>query len=113
MSDIYTKIMARIAQEGNCWQWQGATSMDGLPQYGRKKLSVRRFLYERDHGPLKRGKAINMTCGNSQCVNLAHMAIPADHDHKAYLREYVKRKRTIAQWRRLVLAAIERRREAA
>lgn len=110
--DVYREIMARL-EAGECWQWRGALSVGGLPQYGKNKINIRRELYIRAHGALIRGKPLSVTCGNAKCVNPAHVHAPADYDSKAYQRAHYKRRRTFARWTVLVQRAIARRRAEA
>jgi hypothetical protein len=38
-------------------------------------VRIRRFLWEREYGPLEAGQMVRATCGNWRCVALAHMAV--------------------------------------
>lgn len=39
------------------------------------KVQVRRWLWEREHGPLPRGRYVHASCGNPACVGLEHAVV--------------------------------------
>ncbi len=62
-----------VVMPNECWVWTGTVSAGGSPQIRRKGkvLSVRRFLYEKDHDLIE-GRRLHTTCRDKACVNPDH-----------------------------------------
>src|SRR5438128_318548 len=61
------KIAAYSRVEGTCRIWEESkTDKKGYPvvHHDGKEQRLRKYLYERKHGPLKNGEIITMSCGN-------------------------------------------------
>jgi hypothetical protein len=72
------RFWPKVVQQGECWQWIGATMPNG---YGRFGLGVKqagtvlahRWSYEHLVGPILGGLVIDHLCRNRACVNPQHM----------------------------------------
>lgn len=63
----------RTIDDGGCLVWQGRTCGGNVPAPKWKKYSLRRMVFERFHGPLKKSDLITFTCGNSLCLEYEHL----------------------------------------
>lgn len=66
-------VRARCVEDGDCLRWTG-TLYNGHPggTLDRKKILIRRALYERANGAIPAGKIIRCSCGTPLCVELEH-----------------------------------------
>jgi hypothetical protein len=71
----YLRLVSRLLDPGECWEWAGSRNKDG---YG--KFSVRdafaqphRVAYEMFIGPIPDGLEIDHTCNNPPCCNPHHL----------------------------------------
>lgn len=66
------EINAQCVQNGECLLWTG-TLQDGIPMAKRdgKHYSIRKVIWDQFRGASRGG--VVMTCGNSDCLNPAHM----------------------------------------
>ena len=60
-----------------CWPWMGGTGNSGTPtmQINKRSKSVRRVLWELDHGSTPEHYVVSDTCGNRQCMNPSHLRL--------------------------------------
>lgn len=77
-----TRLWARIDRTSpdGCWIWTGAVAgapphKQGVMLWGGRQEYVSRILYEMEHGAIPYGRYVTHTCGNSLCVNPAHLAL--------------------------------------
>lgn len=58
-----------------CLVWTGARNRDGYgrARSGGKRVSVHRWVYEREHGPIEPGVLIDHACWNRACVEVTHL----------------------------------------
>lgn len=88
-------IESRIDHQGDCWLWTGGLSGNNsnAPQirFQKKKYNVKRYLYERQHGPLN-GQQLRNACGDKLCVNPAHQEIVVRLSKAEYSRQARARK---------------------
>lgn len=71
-----------IDVDTGCWVWQKGT-IRGYPMgSGSTGTSrVHRAYYERAHGPIPPGHDIHHLCGNTRCINPAHLQAAHERDH--------------------------------
>jgi len=79
------RIDAKIAppDENGCMLWTGHVGSTGTACFvdgKRANVVVRRFVYQRVHGPLPRTRLVKVTCGNRRCCNVDHMTLSAVND---------------------------------
>lgn len=81
MSGLLDYVGARTAEDGDCLRWTG-TLYNGHPggTLDRKKILIRRALYERANGPIPAGKIIRCTCNTPLCVQLKHCKLTTYRD---------------------------------
>jgi hypothetical protein len=89
------RFLAKVELTLLCWEWRGAVGSSGYGVFhaGPGLELAHRFAYEALVGPIPEGCDLDHLCGNTRCVNPAHLE-PVTH------AENVRR-------------AAERRREAA
>jgi len=67
-----------LDKESGCWLWNGPVAGSGGarlcigpkgPSGRRRAVMVRRWLYEREYGPLPAGLSLYRTCRSPRCVN--------------------------------------------
>lgn len=77
MSSLLKSIRARCEEIGECWEWQGAAqthSHTPVMRHGGKHHCVRRVIAQaQGHNVI--GKVVTHKCGNSKCVNPAHVVV--------------------------------------
>lgn len=60
-----------------CRVWVGAVSGSGTGygyiRDGARVVRAHRYWYRREKGPIPRGKVLHHRCGNTRCVNPAHL----------------------------------------
>ena len=67
-----------IIPNSNCWEWQRVkkTINEAITFYSRgDRVSVGRFLYEKDFGEIPLGKNIYKNCMNTKCINPSHVSL--------------------------------------
>lgn len=72
---FWKKVVGRDCSPDGCWEWRGAHHERG---YGRIKIARRFFQVHRvawilTHGPIDADLVIDHLCGNTACVNPAHL----------------------------------------
>lgn len=69
------RFLSRIAKESNgCWRWTGARNEKGYGQFRFPGgCRAHRFAYIAFVGPISEGMEIDHMCGNTGCVNPAHL----------------------------------------
>lgn len=76
--------MARAVEVGECLEWGGAFSCNGVTPVVKVKLpgktysdnvAVNRVLWEAANGPIPEGMLVYRKCCNNACVCLAHLAM--------------------------------------
>lgn len=75
--------MAHAQEVGECLEWQGNIAKDRQPSVGFRfpgkgysdNVSVPRFLWERENGPIPAGKMVYRKCCNNACVRQDHLAV--------------------------------------
>lgn len=121
--DIGKRFWAKVDRRGpdECWSWTGSVSRKNAG--GQMRIAGRieqaaRIAYELERGPIEEGLVIDHTCGNSNCLNPAHMQIVCrrawsdEDDH--YLRRmycFVPASRIAQELGRTEVAVKIRRRE--
>lgn len=82
-------ILARTDEVGECMEWQGIIAHN-TPQIriDRKLLMVRRVILEMLGKPAKPENYVVASCGNSKCVNPAHIL---ERDKKKHMQEIIKK----------------------
>lgn len=77
-TDPEDAFAARTRRVGDHLLWTGptATGGGGRISVGGKQTTVRRYVWEREHGPLPRGRVVRVTCDQPACVELAHIRVP-------------------------------------
>lgn len=60
-----------------CWPWVGGKGNSGTAsmQIGKQSRSVRRVLWELDHGSVPESYVVSDTCGDRGCVNPKHLRL--------------------------------------
>ena len=81
MSGLLDYVRARTIEDGDCLLWTG-TLYNGHPggTLDRKKILIRRALYERANGAIPAGKIIRCTCNTRLCVHLDHNKLTTYRD---------------------------------
>lgn len=64
-----------IVDARGCHLWTGPLTRDGFPRLNGRSPLVQRQVYEREHGPIPRGRQVIHTCGISHCVNPDHLRL--------------------------------------
>lgn len=80
------RVRSKIAENGDCWMWVGATNPNGYGHFvrrkglggGQKKTYVHRYVYACLVGQIPYGAEIHHSCYNRWCCNPAHLS-PATH----------------------------------
>lgn len=70
MSELSERIRANCIEDGDCLIWPGRVSDAGMPvmTVDGSSVSVRRVLYEQEHGPVTRRLLVTPTCGHMRCM---------------------------------------------
>lgn len=78
--DAFTRVMARVKEEGDCLIWQGATSHGygaigiGSSKDGTRKVArVHRVVFEHLIGPVPEGLELDHICRHRACVRIGHL----------------------------------------
>jgi|SRR5699024_258689 len=74
--DIEQSFLSRIKPGLNgCIEWTGADNGMGYGNMkrGDKWVLAHRYAWEREHGPIPKGKVIDHMCYNPRCVNVKHL----------------------------------------
>ena len=70
------RFWAKVAQNGECWQWTAAVLSSGYGYFGvgdGKSILAHRFAYQHLVGPIPDGLVIDHLCRNRACVNPYHL----------------------------------------
>lgn len=71
-AELVARIRLRCIECGDCLLWQGCMSGAGKSQpqigVGKKRLNVRRIMWEHAHGQAAGSRGISVDCGNVRCV---------------------------------------------
>ncbi len=88
-----TEKIDRSAGPGACWPWIGAVGQFGVPRTTIQKrgVSPRRILWEAHRGQIPENRTVTVTCGNSRCLNLEHLALRAYGDDVSRFWENVEK----------------------
>jgi hypothetical protein len=67
-------VESRTVEDGDCLRWTGYT-FGGHPggTVDRRKVLIRRALWESEHGPIPAGRIIRCTCETPRCVAIEHL----------------------------------------
>lgn len=94
MPSIRERIEARTEIRGpdECWLWTGGVGSTGTAtmQIEKQSRSVRRVLWELDHGPVDGRALIMTTCNEKLCLNPAHLYLKSLHLHDLLWQSVVK-----------------------
>lgn len=68
---------------GTCLIWQGTLTPSGYPRIrvNGKGARAHRWAWERAHGPIPAGMAIDHTCHNRACVQLSHLRLATPREN--------------------------------
>ena len=71
------KFWKKIEKRDGCWIWTGANNGSGVPAFcvDGKVVSVHRWVWELNHGPIPHGFMVGRTCGNRMCVKPSHLKL--------------------------------------
>lgn len=84
-------IKRRCIEVGECWEWQGAVSAEGVPYIwsGGRAHTVRRLavMFHSGRAEIPSGHVSSMRCGNRLCVrpHPEHIVLCTTKQHRAYL----------------------------
>lgn len=71
------KSVGWVLDGDGCWLWAGSRLRSGYGIVGipktRRTTTAHRYIYERIHGPIPPGLAIDHLCRNRACVNPDHL----------------------------------------
>lgn len=72
---LYSRVMSKVQQDGECLIWQGFTKQGyGLIHKGdNKKVPVHRVVYEYHKGTIPEELEIDHLCSRRSCVNIKHL----------------------------------------
>lgn len=74
-----------------CWEWTGPCASSGYPQFrlGRtnKTISVHRWSYECENGPIPDGRLVLHHCDNRKCSRPSHLYCGTQADNMRDMRE--------------------------
>jgi hypothetical protein len=100
---IEVRFWAKVDKSGDCWIWTGAKNKTGAHRYGffgvRTKVidHAHRVAWILTHGPIAAGQAVHHQCGNTLCVNPAHLYLGGTID-RAQTRFWSKVDKTPTCW---------------
>lgn len=66
-------------EDGACWIWRRGTSGSSTHRYGRymgrdgRRVQAHVYAYEREIGPVPKGRQLDHLCRNTLCVNPLHL----------------------------------------
>lgn len=78
------RIRAQCVEEGDCLIWQGASAKVPHVTIDRKKVNIRRLVLEEAGIPLVKGAMLGCSCGESKCIDLAHIVQRTRAQHGKY-----------------------------
>ena len=79
------KISKDVCLSDECWMWERAMNVRGVPVVGKTKTSVRQLLMRHYTGFAVRATWLaSMICGNGRCVRPMHYMVPASGPLRAY-----------------------------
>lgn len=70
---LMSNIKARCTECGDCWLWDGAVNVAGLPRYG--KGSARRRIWAALNGPIVGPYFVGCNCDERRCLNPKHLVL--------------------------------------
>jgi len=71
---VNERARLKCVECGDCLLWQGATNAKGYPKFSKR--SARRVVWEEAKDvKLKPSKLVTVTCGQSLCLNIEHLAL--------------------------------------
>ena len=84
-----------IDPETGCHNWLLGKSRHGYGRMsiGREKVRVHRYFYEQAFGELPDDILLHHTCGNSSCVNIAHLQPVTFAEHYKIHENYINSRR--------------------
>ncbi|MCL4518288.1 MAG: HNH endonuclease [Thaumarchaeota archaeon] len=81
-----TRSQAGKGQSSECWLWEGRTiNGHGVMIVDKRTKYVERLMYELRKGEIPEGKLVLHSCGNTRCINPAHIYLgtPSDRNKKS------------------------------
>lgn len=74
MTDL-DRFWLKVQKTETCWLWTAACDKDGYGRFWWRGRTGRaaQFIFEREHGPLPRGKIPCHTCDVPRCIRVAHL----------------------------------------
>lgn len=80
MIDIDSRLENYVANENDCWLWQGYTTSGGygIISWKGTPVGVHRLMYELYVEPIPKGLEIDHLCSEPSCMNPKHME-PVTH----------------------------------
>ncbi len=85
MKSLHAYVADRVIEDGDCLRWIG-TTYNGHPggTLDKKKVLIRRAMYEAKYGPIPKGRVIRCTCETPLCVAEEHFNLST---YKAIAKE--------------------------
>ena len=70
-------VAHRVKRVGECLEWTGARNQKGYArmQVDGRLESVHRYVWEREHGPIPKGREVDHVCLNRACINIQHLRL--------------------------------------
>lgn len=68
---------ARTREQGACLVWTGRADKGGYARFsvGGRMVSVHRWAYEREHGPIPAGMEVDHACWEPSCCRVEHLRL--------------------------------------
>lgn len=84
---FWKHFWSKTTRDGNCLVWSGYEHRNRLIcQRGKRKINVRRFVYQQAVGDLPSDMKVIMTCTTKNCVSQFHMRAGTQEDLYVKLR---------------------------
>jgi len=76
-------LHAKCVEVGDCWEWQGAYTLNGHPtgRHDGKPVLMRRLAYTLAGNTIKPKHIVAASCGNARCINPACTVQRTERQH--------------------------------